>query len=318
MNGLCSLLIRAVLTVVVLAACVAPAVAQEVVEYIHTDALGSPVAITDASGNVIERTVYEPYGAVVNRPLKDGPGYAGHVTDSGTGLSYMQQRYYDPGIARLLSVDPVTAIGDPTGFFNRYKYAASNPYRYTDPDGRSEKVTGSNIRGGQGFAGARLSILRTSFRSPLDNKDEGGRPASSANQTISDEVVKAGGGERRGSEARSAIKLVGFVDAVRARNAAEDAKELARLSGLPGLSHGRGDAMRHCTWSCQMARDIGAGNAKLIGDNHEIWGVDPPGGRQMDLNNNAIGRDLSSMSGACSSLCSEAARNDELEVYIGR
>nr|WP_313412008.1 RHS domain-containing protein [Stenotrophomonas geniculata] len=95
MNGLCSLLIRAVLTVVVLAACVAPAVAQEVVEYIHTDALGSPVAITDASGNVIERTVYEPYGAVVNRPLKDGPGYTGHVTDSGTGLSYMQQRYYD-------------------------------------------------------------------------------------------------------------------------------------------------------------------------------------------------------------------------------
>lgn len=61
MNGLCSLLIRAVLTLVVLAACVAPAVAQEVVEYIHTDALGSPVAITDASGNVIERTVYEPY-----------------------------------------------------------------------------------------------------------------------------------------------------------------------------------------------------------------------------------------------------------------
>ena len=40
MNGLCSLLIRAVLTLVVLAACVAPAVAQEVVEYIHTDALG--------------------------------------------------------------------------------------------------------------------------------------------------------------------------------------------------------------------------------------------------------------------------------------
>lgn len=123
------------------------------------------------------------------------------------------------------------------------------------------------------------------------------RPSSSAKQTISDEVVKASGAERRGSEARSAIKLVGFVDAVRARNAAEDAKELARLSGLPGLSYGQGDAMRHCTWSCQMTRKMGAESAKLIGDNHEIWGAGPHGGRQMDLNSNAIGRDLSARSG---------------------
>jgi RHS repeat-associated protein len=109
MNGLSLLLIRAVLAVVVLAACVALAAAQEVVEYIHTDALGSPVAITDAGGNVIERTVYEPYGAVVNRPLKDGPGYTGHVTDSGTGLTYMQQRYMDPQSGMFLSTAPVTA-----------------------------------------------------------------------------------------------------------------------------------------------------------------------------------------------------------------
>lgn len=128
------------------------------------------------------------------------------------------------------------------------------------------------------------------------------RPSSCAKQTISDEVVKASGAERRGSEARSAIKLVGFVDAVRARNAAEDAKELARLSGLPGLFYGQGDAMRHCTWSCQMAREMGAESAKLIGDNHEIWGADPHGGRQMDLDNNAIGRGLSKIGGLFFSL----------------
>ena len=137
MNGLSSLLIRAVLAVVVLAACVAPAVAQEVVEYIHTDALCSPVTITDASGNVIERTVYEPYGAVVNRPLKDGPGYTGHVTDSGTGLSYMQQRYMDPALGAFLSVDPVTIYskGD-MRHFTPYAYAYNNPYKFSDPDGR--------------------------------------------------------------------------------------------------------------------------------------------------------------------------------------
>jgi uncharacterized protein RhaS with RHS repeats len=48
----------------------------------------------------------------------------------------MQQRYYDPGIGRFLSVDPVTADGNTGGNFNRYWYANNNPYRFTDPDGR--------------------------------------------------------------------------------------------------------------------------------------------------------------------------------------
>jgi uncharacterized protein RhaS with RHS repeats len=48
----------------------------------------------------------------------------------------MQQRYYDPGIGRFLSVDPVTADGNSGGNFNRYWYANNNPYRFTDPDGR--------------------------------------------------------------------------------------------------------------------------------------------------------------------------------------
>ena len=107
----------------------------QTVEYIHTDALGSPVAITNSSGVVIERTVYEPYGAVINRPLNNRPGYTGHVEDAVTGLNYMQQRYYDPQLGRFLSNDPVTAtsVG---GNFNRYWYANNNPYRFTDPDGR--------------------------------------------------------------------------------------------------------------------------------------------------------------------------------------
>lgn len=113
--------------------------AQTKVEYIHTDALGSPVAVTDASGNVIEREVYEPYGSPITRPGSDQPGFTGHVMDSLTNLTYMQQRYYDPQIGRFLSVDPVTAYSNPAGAFNRYWYANNNPYRFTDPDGREIK-----------------------------------------------------------------------------------------------------------------------------------------------------------------------------------
>ncbi|MGY0799869.1 RHS repeat domain-containing protein [Lysobacter sp. A286] len=104
--------------------------------YQHTDALGSPVVVTSQARGVLERSEYEPFGQVLNRPLKDGPGYTGHVEDATTGLVQMQQRYYDPGIGRFLSVDPVSADTVTGWNFNRYNYAANNPYKFTDPDGR--------------------------------------------------------------------------------------------------------------------------------------------------------------------------------------
>ncbi|WP_414485391.1 RHS repeat-associated core domain-containing protein [Stenotrophomonas sp. EMP41] len=113
----------------------------EVVTYVHTDALGSPVAITDSNGKVIERFTYEPYGSVVGIAAADGPGYSGHVFDSTTGLNYMQQRYYSPEIGAFLSVDPVAAYGGRSSLFNRYRYANSSPYNFVDPDGRVPVVT---------------------------------------------------------------------------------------------------------------------------------------------------------------------------------
>ncbi|RDY67043.1 hypothetical protein DX912_10190 [Lysobacter soli] len=107
----------------------------QTVEYMHTDALGSVVAVTDSAGSVIERNQYEPYGEDLTG-IKDGAGYTGHVSDAATGLSYMQQRYYDPQLGRFLSVDPVTANGGTGANFNRYWYGNNNPYTFTDPDGR--------------------------------------------------------------------------------------------------------------------------------------------------------------------------------------
>jgi RHS repeat-associated protein len=105
--------------------------------YQHTDALGSPVAVTTETRALVERREYEPYGyQTAPFALKDGPGYTGHVADAATGLVYMQQRYYDPLIARFLSRDEVTAYQKPLTNFNAYVYALNNPYRFTDPDGR--------------------------------------------------------------------------------------------------------------------------------------------------------------------------------------
>ncbi|WP_368566251.1 RHS repeat domain-containing protein [Pseudoxanthomonas sp. UTMC 1351] len=118
----------------------------QTVRYIHTDALGSVAVVTDQNRNVIERREYEPYGFQLTPVIKDGPGYTGHVQDAVTGLTYMQQRYYDPQIGRFLSIDPVTAHVKPGANFNRYWYANNNPYRFTDPDGRCP-MPGSSLCG---------------------------------------------------------------------------------------------------------------------------------------------------------------------------
>ena len=132
--------------VLALAVVTLPVRAADTVVYYHTDALHSVSVVTDAQGQVIERTRYAPYGQVLNRPLRDGPGYTGHREDAATGLVYMQQRYYDPESGRFLSVDPVPVSA---GGVNRYAYANANPYRYVDPDGRANATAdekGTKIR----------------------------------------------------------------------------------------------------------------------------------------------------------------------------
>lgn len=113
----------------------ASAFAGDTVYYYSSDAIHSEVVVTDQNRNVVERTYYAPYGAVLNRDLRDGPGYTGHAEDPETGLVYMQQRYYCPECGRFLSVDPVGVDSTSGGNFNRYEYANDNPYRYTDPFG---------------------------------------------------------------------------------------------------------------------------------------------------------------------------------------
>lgn len=107
-------------------------------KYLHTHALGSPVASSNLSGQLIERTHFEPYGTPINRNV-DGIGYSGHKMDANTSLTYMQQRYYDPQLGLFLSVDPVSAYASQK-HFNRYNYAYSNPYSFSDPDGRNPLV----------------------------------------------------------------------------------------------------------------------------------------------------------------------------------
>ncbi len=76
---------------------------------------------------------YKPFGESIEAP-RDDVGYTGHKFDTDLGLNYMQARYYDPKIGRFYANDPLSFRDIHS--FNRYAYAANNPYKYVDPDGK--------------------------------------------------------------------------------------------------------------------------------------------------------------------------------------
>jgi RHS repeat-associated protein len=122
--------------------------ASQTVRYQHTDMLGSVISESDAVGNIISRSHYEPFGKRIGGD-KEGLGYTGHLQDKDLGLTYMQARYYDPLIGRFYSNDPIGFTGE-VDTFNRYSYVANNPYKYTDPTGEAKS---------DGDAGAALGAL---------------------------------------------------------------------------------------------------------------------------------------------------------------
>lgn len=122
----------------------------DTVTYVHTDALGSPVATTNSSGTVTGTTTRLPYGSLyasTGAGNLDGIGFAGQYADA-NGLVYMHERYYDPQLHRFITpdsrdIDPSTALN-----FNRFNYADNVPYTKYDPDGRDPIATYQDQPGG--------------------------------------------------------------------------------------------------------------------------------------------------------------------------
>ena len=110
---------------------------DHVTYHVHADALGSVRMVTGPDGTVLARFDYDAWGNLLDSSYDDVPGgvsarYVGALGvrwDAMTGLYYMRHRWYDPGMGRFISRDPVHDV-------NRYKYALCDPIRYTDPSGR--------------------------------------------------------------------------------------------------------------------------------------------------------------------------------------
>ena len=131
--------------------------AAETITYFHNDALGSPVAATDESGNVLWREAYKPYGSRIRKEDNgtNDTWYTGKQEDKATGLSYFGARWYDPVIGRFMGIDPVGFKEGNIHSFNRYAYVSNNPYKFVDPDGRAQRgISYKYINLGGGGGGA--------------------------------------------------------------------------------------------------------------------------------------------------------------------
>lgn len=131
--------------------------------FLHTDAIGSVTAVTDAEGDVVGRGAYEPFGELRWADEGDGPlvegsdlfGFAGEQYDAETGLYYLRARYYDPVWGRFTQPDPIGPAPG-AGHESTYLYAGGSPLAYVDPTGlakeRAERVAAHDaaIRAGDG------------------------------------------------------------------------------------------------------------------------------------------------------------------------
>jgi RHS repeat-associated protein len=112
----------------------------EEVVYYHTDAIGSVRATTDATGAVIERYDFLPFGEALPSTVPEARQFAGKERDTETGLDYFGARYHLSTTGRFTTVDPLmdvdAALVDPQRW-NRYAYSLSKPFRYVDPDGKN-------------------------------------------------------------------------------------------------------------------------------------------------------------------------------------
>jgi RHS repeat-associated protein len=113
--------------------------------YLHRDYQGTILAITNATGGVVEKRLFDPWGEI--KKVQNGAGtnlpkltffdrgYTGHEHLESVGLINMNARLYDPKLHRFLSPD--TYIQDPynTQNYNRYSYCWNNPTKHTDITG---------------------------------------------------------------------------------------------------------------------------------------------------------------------------------------
>ncbi|QJI41764.1 RHS repeat protein [Pseudomonas sp. ADAK2] len=157
--------------------------AFDALAWYQCDHLGTPQEMTDPQGNMAWTAQYKAWGQVTEQrsewarqhgvvnPIR----FQGQYHDHETGLHYNRYRYYDPGVGRFVSQDPIGFEGG----FNLYQYVP-NPIGWIDPRGLARKkgITPNN-------KGTRTTIEGGNLQAP-----EVGYSAKAGGEGITHPVVQ--------------------------------------------------------------------------------------------------------------------------------
>ena len=131
--------------------------------YLHGPAIDQPLAVEDGSGDVlwmladplgtvhdlakrnagtgttsiVNHLTYDSFGEITTQSNPSQPsqyGFTGRKWDGEAGLWWYRARWYDPGVGRFVSEDP---IGFEGGDMSLYRYVENSPIGDNDPSGRT-------------------------------------------------------------------------------------------------------------------------------------------------------------------------------------
>ncbi len=121
-------------------------------KHLHSDHLGGTVLET-SGGFALADMSYWAYGRQRDSsPVSTSRRFTGQVYD-GSGLYYMNARYYDPALGMFVSPDTIVPNPGQVVDYNRYAYARLNPLRFNDPTGHNPAEIDS------GTGGEHLTVL---------------------------------------------------------------------------------------------------------------------------------------------------------------
>ncbi|HJN18696.1 MAG TPA: RHS repeat-associated core domain-containing protein, partial [Armatimonadota bacterium] len=110
---------------------------SEATEWVLSDSMGSTLGLIDSDEALTLSLLYDAWG---NELLDSGAGSTpyryigahGYHLDDHSGLSYLWNRYYDRGVGRFASRDPLEDL------VNKYWYVSARPTWSVDPRGEAE------------------------------------------------------------------------------------------------------------------------------------------------------------------------------------
>ncbi len=102
--------------------------------YYHLDHLGTPMALTDGTKDIVWSSDYYPFGSLYDEQVVQSNElrFPGQYHDRESDLYYNWHRYYEPELGRYITPDP---LGLGAGDVNLYRYAGGNPAKRVDVSG---------------------------------------------------------------------------------------------------------------------------------------------------------------------------------------